>query len=112
MTETVEPNARMMKNALDVHNALDSPNRVSIGQSIGTNAQVHARSENLNCFRLWPLWPQNTKTSADELVAHPMYCAEVYGPCEVSLQFLAKSENMIVHGVGGRIILVSPHFFQ
>ena len=56
--------------------------------------------------------PRNTKTSGDELVAHPMYCAEVYWFGDIALQFLAKSENMIVHGAGGRIILVSPHFFQ
>ena len=55
---------------------------------------------------------RKTKTSADELVAHPVYRAEVYGPCEIALQFLAKSENMIVHEVGARIILVYPHFFQ
>jgi hypothetical protein len=35
-----------------------------------------------------------------------------HGLCEIALQFLAKSENMIVHGAGGNIILVSPHFFQ
>ena len=35
------------------------------------------------------LRPQNTKTSADELVAHPMYRAEVYWASEIALQFLA-----------------------
>ena len=51
-------------------------------------------------------------TSADEFVAHPVHCAEVYRFGHVALKFLAKSENMIVHGAGGRMILVSPHFFQ
>jgi hypothetical protein len=55
---------------------------------------------------------RKTKTSADELIAHSMHHAEVYELCEIALQFLAKSENMIVHGVGGRMILVVPHFFQ
>ena len=41
-----------------------------------------------------------------------MYRAEAYGLCEIALQFLAKSENMIVHRADGMMILVSPHFFQ
>src|SRR5580700_8323145 len=55
---------------------------------------------------------RKTKTSADELIAHSMQHAEVDGLCEIALQFLAKSENMIVHGAGGNMILVAPHFFQ
>jgi len=38
--------------------------------------------------------------------------AEVYGPCEIALQSLAKSENLIVHGASGRMIQISPHFSQ
>jgi len=55
---------------------------------------------------------RKTKTLADKLIPRSMHRAEVYGLFEIALQFLAKSENMIVHGVGGRRFLVSPHFFQ
>ena len=41
-----------------------------------------------------------------------MYRPEVYGLCGIALQLLAKSKNMIVHGAGGGMILVSPHFLQ
>ncbi len=41
-----------------------------------------------------------------------MYRPEVYWFGEIALQFLANSKNIIVNGACGRIILISPHFFQ
>jgi len=41
-----------------------------------------------------------------------MYRAEVYGLCEIALQFLAKSENVDCPQCGWKMILVSPHLFQ
>src|SRR5271154_2114017 len=54
----------------------------------------------------------STGILANELVAHAMYGAEVYWTGRITLQFLAKLQNVIVPGAGGGIILVSPHLVQ
>jgi hypothetical protein len=41
-----------------------------------------------------------SRESADELVSHAMYCAEVYGARRVFLQFLAEFEDVVVDGAG------------
>src|SRR5271170_1399222 len=50
--------------------------------------------------------------SANELVTHSVHSAEVYRTGRVALQLLAKLQDMVVDGAGGRIILVSPDLVQ
>ena len=49
---------------------------------------------------------------ANELIAHSVYRAEVYGTGWVFFQFLAKLQDVIVNRTGGRVVLITPHFIQ
>src|SRR5579862_628029 len=53
-----------------------------------------------------------SKESADELVSHAMYGAEMHRARRVPLQFLPEFQNVVVHGTGRRIVLISPDFVQ
>src|ERR1700683_361761 len=50
--------------------------------------------------------------SANELVTHSVYRAEVYRTGGGAFQFLAKLQDVIVDGAGRGIILVSPDFVE
>src|SRR5579871_5313048 len=54
----------------------------------------------------------DSRESANKLISHPVYCAEVYRARGIFLQLLAEFENVIVHGPSRRIILISPNFVQ
>src|SRR5437660_168042 len=50
--------------------------------------------------------------SANELVPHAMYRAEMHWARRILLQFLTEFENVIIHRTGGRIVLIAPDFIQ
>src|SRR5450755_1895429 len=53
-----------------------------------------------------------SKESADELVSHAMYGAEMHRARGIPLQFLPEFQDVVVHGTGRRIVLISPDLVE
>src|SRR6266705_55301 len=53
-----------------------------------------------------------SRDSADELVSHTMYRAEMYRARRIFFKFLAEFQDMVVDGASRRIILVAPNLVQ
>src|SRR5579862_1724854 len=53
-----------------------------------------------------------SRESADKLISHAVYGAEMYGAGRIFLQFLAKLENVVVDRASGGIVLVAPNFVE
>src|SRR5438128_3248519 len=52
------------------------------------------------------------RSSAYELIAYTVHGAKMYRVGGIALQFLAQFEDVIVHGAGRRIVVVSPDLVQ
>src|SRR5271168_2152910 len=55
-------------------------------------------------------WPSRFQSSKllYELVSYPVNGTEMGGVRGILLQLLAQLQNVIIHGAGGRIVLISP----
>src|SRR5450432_2619204 len=69
-------------------------------------------SKNLVCNRTLTMRLASRRILAYEFIAYTVHGPEMYRVGWVCFQFLAQLQDMVVHGPGGRVVVVSPDVIE